>query len=203
MDLGKAAKKGVERERLAAAVSAPSAYRTASPWVLKVGYCTTYSSRTSPKPTPPKPADDDNANRPYPKGMRYSLQSREIIADSIETITCAQHHDANISIPGCDKNMPGVIMAAARHNRPFIMIYGGTILKGNSDLYGGDINIATCYEASGAYGYGKLKPKCEGSTASASEVLEDIERHACPGAPAPAEACIRPTRWRRRSRPWA
>lgn len=55
-------------------------------------------------------------------GMRYSLQSRDLIADSIETVTCAQHHDANISIPGCDKNMPGVIMAAARHNRPFIMI---------------------------------------------------------------------------------
>jgi dihydroxy-acid dehydratase len=54
--------------------------------------------------------------------MRYSLQSRDLIADSIETVTCAQHHDANISIPGCDKNMPGVIMAAARHNRPFIMI---------------------------------------------------------------------------------
>lgn len=56
------------------------------------------------------------------EGMRYSLQSRDLIADSIETVTCAQHHDANIAIPGCDKNMPGVIMAAARHNRPFIMI---------------------------------------------------------------------------------
>lgn len=55
-------------------------------------------------------------------GMRYSLQTRDLIADSIETVTCAQHHDANIAIPGCDKNMPGVVMAAARHNRPFIMI---------------------------------------------------------------------------------
>ncbi|KAH8898992.1 dihydroxy-acid dehydratase [Thozetella sp. PMI_491] len=116
------------------------------------------------------------------EGMRFSLQSREIIADSIETITCAQHHDANISIPGCDKNMPGVVMAAARHNRPFIMVYGGTILKGHSELYGGDINISTCYEARGAYGYGKLQPKCAGSTASASDVLDEIERHACPGA---------------------
>jgi len=52
--------------------------------------------------------------------MRFSLQTREIIADSIETVTCAQHHDANISIPGCDKNMPGVVMAAARHNRKSI-----------------------------------------------------------------------------------
>lgn len=116
------------------------------------------------------------------EGMRYSLQSREIIADSIETITCAQHHDANISIPGCDKNMPGVVMAAARHNRPFIMIYGGTILKGNSPLYGDNINISTCYEASGAYGYNKLVSKREDSTASSSELLGDIERHACPGA---------------------
>lgn len=52
--------------------------------------------------------------------MRFSLQTREIIADSIETVTCAQHHDANISIPGCDKNMPGVLMAAARHNRKLL-----------------------------------------------------------------------------------
>lgn len=86
-------------------------------------------------------------------GMRYSLQSREIIADSIETVTCAQRHDANISIPGCDKNMPGVIIAAARHNRPFIMIYGGTIRKGHSTLLDKEVNISTCLEARGAYTY--------------------------------------------------
>ncbi|RKU44121.1 hypothetical protein DL546_003228 [Coniochaeta pulveracea] len=119
------------------------------------------------------------------EGMRYSLQSREIIADSIETVTCAQHHDANISIPGCDKNMPGVVMAAARHNRPFVMIYGGTIRKGHSELLQKDINISTCYEASGAYIYGRLKaacPKKDGSEANASDVMDDIEAHACPGA---------------------
>ncbi len=118
-------------------------------------------------------------------GMRYSLQTREIIADSIETVTCAQRHDANISIPGCDKNMPGVVMAAARHNRPFVMIYGGTILKGHSTLLDQDINISTCYEAAGAYAYGRLQPKCKsgpGAKATPSEVLEDIERHACPSA---------------------
>jgi len=118
-------------------------------------------------------------------GMRYSLQSREIIADSIETVTCAQHHDANISIPGCDKNMPGVVMAAARHNRPFVMIYGGTIRKGHSKLLDKDVNISTCYEASGAYIYGRLKPVCkkaDGSEANASDVMDDIESHACPGA---------------------
>src|SRR3954469_22658087 len=117
--------------------------------------------------------------------MRFSLQSREIIADSIETVTCAQHHDANISIPGCDKNMPGVVMAAARHNRPFLMIYGGTIRKGHSTLLDRDINISTCYEAAGAYTYGRLSTKCKRgpeSAATPSDVMTDIERHACPGA---------------------
>ncbi|KAK2001407.1 dihydroxy-acid dehydratase [Colletotrichum falcatum] len=118
------------------------------------------------------------------EGMRFSLQTREIIADSIESVTCAQHHDANISIPGCDKNMPGTIMAAARHNRPFIMIYGGTIMKGHSDLLEKPINISTCYEARGAFTYDRLHAKCnpgaEGRTPS--DVLDDIERHACPGA---------------------
>ncbi|KAK4237613.1 dihydroxy-acid and 6-phosphogluconate dehydratase [Achaetomium macrosporum] len=119
------------------------------------------------------------------EGMRFSLQSREIIADSIETVTCAQRHDANISIPGCDKNMPGVVMAAARHNRPFLMIYGGTISKGHSALLDKEINISTCYEASGAYTYGRLQAKCKhasGADATPSDVMEDIERHACPGA---------------------
>ncbi|KAK5655288.1 hypothetical protein OQA88_5855 [Cercophora sp. LCS_1] len=116
------------------------------------------------------------------EGMRFSLQTRELIADSIESVTCAQHHDANISIPGCDKNMPGVIMAAARHNRPFLMIYGGTIRKGHSTLLDREINISTCYEAAGAYAYGRLTPKCKSSNATPSQVLTDIERHACPGA---------------------
>ena len=120
-------------------------------------------------------------------GMRYSLQTREIIADSIESVTCAQRHDANISIPGCDKNMPGVVIAAARHNRPFLMIYGGTIMKGRSALLDQDINISTCYEAQGAFVYGKLHAKCKdptvnGKPATPSDVMDDIEQHACPGA---------------------
>ncbi|KAK4039391.1 dihydroxy-acid and 6-phosphogluconate dehydratase [Parachaetomium inaequale] len=118
-------------------------------------------------------------------GMKFSLQSREIIADSIETVTCAQRHDANVSIPGCDKNMPGVVMAAARHNRPFLMIYGGTIRKGHSTLLDKEINISTCYEAAGAYTYNRLQAKCKkasGADATPSDVMEDIERHACPGA---------------------
>src|SRR5262245_9237804 len=63
-------------------------------------------------------------------GMSYSLQSRDLIADSIETVMAAQWYDANISIPGCDKNMPGCLMAMGRLNRPSLMIYGGTIRAG-------------------------------------------------------------------------
>jgi dihydroxy-acid dehydratase len=63
-------------------------------------------------------------------GMRYSLQSRDLIADSIETVMGGQWYDANISIPGCDKNMPGVMMAMGRVNRPSLMIYGGSIKPG-------------------------------------------------------------------------
>src|SRR5262245_17392808 len=64
------------------------------------------------------------------EGMCYSLQSRDLIADSIETVMHAQWYDANISIPGCDKNMPGCLIAMARVNRPALMIYGGTIKPG-------------------------------------------------------------------------
>ncbi|EFY92324.1 dihydroxy-acid dehydratase [Metarhizium acridum CQMa 102] len=117
-------------------------------------------------------------------GMRFSLQTRELIADSIESVTSAQHHDANISIPGCDKNMPGVVMAAARHNRPFIMIYGGTIRKGHSTLLERNVNISTCYEASGAYAYGRLQAKTDAGQPGrqSTDVMSDIEKRACPGA---------------------
>src|ERR1700739_1478555 len=64
-------------------------------------------------------------------GMSFSLQSRDLIADSIETIMAAQWYDANISIPGCDKNMPGTVIAMGRLNRPALMVYGGTIRAGN------------------------------------------------------------------------
>ncbi|KAL8972238.1 MAG: hypothetical protein Q9183_000652 [Haloplaca sp. 2 TL-2023] len=118
------------------------------------------------------------------QGMRFSLQTREIIADSIETVTSAQNHDACITIPGCDKNMPGCIMAMARHNRPSLMVYGGSIAVGYSQHLRKPINIATCFEAAGAYAYGTLKQPDDGGdqTKTADEILEDIERHACPGA---------------------
>lgn len=116
--------------------------------------------------------------------MRFSLQSREIIADSVETVTCAQYHDACIAIPGCDKNMPGVVMGMARHNRPSIMIYGGTIQVGYSNLLRKPISISTCFEAAGAYAYDTLRQPDDGGDTSKSkdEIMEDIERHACPGA---------------------
>ena len=112
--------------------------------------------------------------------MRFSLQTREIIADSIETTTCAQYHDACIAIPGCDKNMPGCIMGFARHNRPAIMIYGGTIMPGYSNLLRKPINIATSLEAHGAYLFDTLSNP-ERPEQTKEEILRDIERNACPG----------------------
>lgn len=115
------------------------------------------------------------------EGMRFSLQTREIIADSIETVTCAQFHDACIAIPGCDKNMPGVIMGFARHNRPSIMVYGGTIQPGYSKLLKKQINVSMCYEAHGAFLYNNLSNPDDPSQTK-DDILTDIEENACPGA---------------------
>ena len=83
-------------------------------------------------------------------GMSYSLQSRDLIADSIETVMGGQWYDANISIPGCDKNMPGVIMAMGRHNRPSLMVYGGTIKAGCSRK-GDKLDIVSAFQAYGQF----------------------------------------------------
>ncbi|TPX12748.1 uncharacterized protein E0L32_000925 [Thyridium curvatum] len=115
------------------------------------------------------------------EGMRFSLQSRELIADNIETITCSQAHDACIAIPGCDKNMPGCVMAIARHNRPSVVIYGGTVQRGCSKLLRRPIDINTCYEAQGAYLFGALASWDKDGKASPEDILSDIERHAVPG----------------------
>lgn len=80
-------------------------------------------------------------------GMRYSLVSREIIADSIEAVCAAHYYDGLITIPGCDKNMPGSIMAMIRLNRPSIMVYGGTIAPGH--YKGEELNIVSAFEALG------------------------------------------------------
>ncbi|KAF1825556.1 dihydroxy-acid and 6-phosphogluconate dehydratase [Dissoconium aciculare CBS 342.82] len=114
------------------------------------------------------------------EGMRFSLQTREIIADSVETVTCAQHHDACIAIPGCDKNMPGVVMGMARHNRPSIMIYGGSIQPGYSKVLQKPINVSTTFEVHGAFLFDTLRNPNDPSQTK-EEILTDIERNACPG----------------------
>lgn len=103
-------------------------------------------------------------------GMRYSLVSRDIIADSIEAVCGAQYYDGLIAIPGCDKNMPGSLIAMGRLNRPAIMVYGGTIAPGHYN--GQDLNIVSSFEALGQKLAGNLSP----------EDFKEIIRHSCPGA---------------------
>ena len=103
-------------------------------------------------------------------GMRYSLVSRDIIADSIEAVCGAQYYDAVIALPGCDKNMPGSIMAMGRLNRPSIMVYGGTIEPGH--YKGEDLNIVSAFEALGKRMAGEM-----------NEIdFKEIIKNACPGA---------------------
>ncbi|KAF2213867.1 hypothetical protein CERZMDRAFT_83305 [Cercospora zeae-maydis SCOH1-5] len=91
------------------------------------------------------------------KGMRYSLQSRDIIADSIETVMNGQWYDANISIPGCDKNMPGVVMAMGRVNRPSIMVYGGTTAAGCGQQPNNEkLDIVSAFQAYGQFLTGEI-----------------------------------------------
>lgn len=105
-------------------------------------------------------------------GMRFSLQSRDLIADSIETVMGGQWYDANISVPGCDKNMPGVLMAMGRVNRPSIMVYGGTIQPGCAKTQNNaDIDIVSAFQAYGQFITGEIT----------EEERFDIIRHACPG----------------------
>ena len=104
-------------------------------------------------------------------GMSFSLQSRDLIADSIETVMSAQWYDANVSIPGCDKNMPGSVMAMARLNRPSLMIYGGTIQPGR-DRDGNPIDLVNAFQSYGEMIAGRLD----------DEARLDIVRRACPGA---------------------
>jgi dihydroxy-acid dehydratase len=104
------------------------------------------------------------------EGMSYSLQSRDLIADSIETVMSAQWYDANISIPGCDKNMPGCLIAMGRLNRPSLMVYGGTIKPGHyRDM---TLDIVSAFQSYGEYLAGKID----------EETRQAIVHHACPGA---------------------
>ncbi len=104
------------------------------------------------------------------EGMKYSLVSREVIADSIETACSAQCMDGVLVVGGCDKNMPGAMIAIARMNIPAVFVYGGTIKPGRHA--GRDLTVVSVFEAVGEYGAGKI---------DAAELLE-VERRACPGA---------------------
>ena len=103
-------------------------------------------------------------------GMSFSLQSRDIIADSVETVMSAQWYDANISLPGCDKNMPGVLIAMGRLNRPSLMIYGGTIKPGHR---GDDVlDIVSAFQSYGEFIAGKID----------ETTRQEIVQNSCPGA---------------------
>src|SRR5204863_5545196 len=103
-------------------------------------------------------------------GMSYSLQSRDLIADSIETVVGAQWYDGIVTIPGCDKNMPGCIMAMGRLNRPGLMIYGGTIKPGHTD--GETLDVVSAFQSYGEFIAGKIDDASR----------EAIVKHSCPGA---------------------
>ena len=103
------------------------------------------------------------------EGMKYSLVSREVIADSIETVCQAQSVDGLLAIGGCDKNMPGAMIAIARLNIPALFVYGGTIKPGH--LQGEDLTIVSAFEAVGKFCAGKIS----------EDQLVEVERHACPG----------------------
>ncbi len=109
------------------------------------------------------------------EGMSYSLPSRDLIADSIETVMGGQWYDANISLPGCDKNMPGCLIAMGRLNRPSLMVYGGTIKAGHRHCEQGQdekLDIVSAFQSFGQYIAGKIDERTR----------QDIVRHSCPGA---------------------
>jgi dihydroxy-acid dehydratase len=112
------------------------------------------------------------------EGMSYSLQSRDLIADSIETVMHAQWYDANVSLPGCDKNMPGCLIAMGRVNRPSLMVYGGTIRAGHLQHAGAGhkegepLDIVSAFQCYGEAIAGRID----------EPTRRDIVRHACPGA---------------------
>ena len=104
------------------------------------------------------------------EGMSYSLQSRDLIADSIETVMCAQWYDALIALPGCDKNMPGSVIAMGRLNRPAIMIYGGTIRAGCWEER--KLDIVSAFQSYGEYIAGRID----------EQTRKEIVKRSCPGA---------------------
>src|SRR5947208_11026208 len=104
-------------------------------------------------------------------GMSFSLQSRDLIADSIETLMSSQWYDANVSLPGCDKNMPGCVMAMGRLNRPSLMVYGGTIRAGRGD-HNEKLDVVSAFQSYGQFLAGAID----------ESQRKAIVRHSCPGA---------------------
>ena len=123
-------------------------------------------------------------------GMRYSLVSRDLIADSIEAVCGGFYYDGLIALPGCDKNMPGAIMAMGRLNRPAIMVYGGTIAPGY--YKGEELNIISAFEALGKKIAGTITP----------EDFKEVVKHSSPGQ-VPVEVCILPILWQVLLKHWA
>ncbi|ESS05148.1 MAG: dihydroxyacid dehydratase [uncultured archaeon A07HR67] len=104
------------------------------------------------------------------EGMKASLISREVIADSVELVSFGERMDALVTVAGCDKNLPGMMMASIRTDLPSVFLYGGSIMPGQHD--GRDVTIVQVFEGVGAYAEGDMS----------GEELDDLERHACPGA---------------------
>jgi dihydroxy-acid dehydratase len=120
------------------------------------------------------------------EGMKYSLVSREVIADSIETVVGCEGMDGFVAIGGCDKNMPGCIMAMARMNRPSVFVYGGTILPGCVGVEKARTRTSSP----------SLRPSANTRTASsATKNFIDIEEHSIPGPKEAAAACTPRTPW--------
>ena len=104
------------------------------------------------------------------EGMKASLISRELIADSVELVSFGERMDALVTVAGCDKNLPGMMMASIRTDLPSVFLYGGSIMPGQHD--GRDVTIVQVFEGVGAYAQGEMS----------GEELDELERHACPGA---------------------
>ncbi|WP_048078074.1 dihydroxy-acid dehydratase, partial [Halorubrum sp. AJ67] len=103
------------------------------------------------------------------EGMKASLISREVIADSVELVSFGERMDALVTVAGCDKNLPGMMMAAIRTDLPSVFLYGGSIMPGQHD--GRDVTIVQVFEGVGTYAQGDMD----------ADELDDLERHACPG----------------------
>ena len=104
------------------------------------------------------------------EGMKASLVSREVIADSVELVSFGERMDALVTVAGCDKNLPGMMMAAIRTDLPSVFLYGGSIMPGHHE--GRDVTIVQVFEGVGAYAEGDMS----------GDELNELERHACPGA---------------------